>query len=352
MTVPVTCPKCSYVRKAAETAPAWQCPSCGIAYNKFRPGDGEGEPAKAARKDRRETVLGSAPAERKHMRGDAFAVVFMILLAVGIFAPLPGTWIWSWILPPMTVTAFLLWIVNFRMMSAIRNAPTSRVASAAQGFVELFGTVQYVPGCTLKAPLTQAPSVCYWYTVVENAGSKNARKLEGHDFATPFLLRDETGECLIDPNDAWLICRTRAKWEIGNVTYEEWSICVGDPVYAIGLFSSNALHSDDGLARELTVKLRSWLRDPKSFFRRFDANRDGKISTAELDAAREAARREAAQYYTAQGGMHTLTSPDNSPLIVSNLGHDKVAAEFSSRTWSGLILFFITLGATGWYFLG
>jgi len=29
------CPKCAYVRAAAETAPEWQCPNCGIAYLKF-----------------------------------------------------------------------------------------------------------------------------------------------------------------------------------------------------------------------------------------------------------------------------------------------------------------------------
>jgi hypothetical protein len=29
------CPKCGYVRKPAETAPDWQCPSCGIAYAKY-----------------------------------------------------------------------------------------------------------------------------------------------------------------------------------------------------------------------------------------------------------------------------------------------------------------------------
>jgi len=345
----VVCPKCGYARKAADAAPAWQCPSCGIAYNKFRP-DGSPGQSPSAPGDRRETVMEGAPWEAKFVRGNALALLYFFLLAVGIFSPLPATW--SWVLPPMTVTAFFLWVVNFRMLSAIRNAPTSRVGSAAQGIAELHGTVQYVPGCTLKAPLTQAPSVCYWYSVVENAGGKNARTIEQNDFATPFLLRDETGECLIDPNDAWLICRTREKWQVGERTYEEWSIRVGDPVFAIGLFSSNVMNIDDTLARELTVKLRSWLRDPKAFFGRFDANRDGKISPAELDAAREAARREAAQHYTAQGGMHTLTAPDGAPLVVGNLSHDKVAAEFSSRTWYGLALFFITLGASPWHFLG
>jgi Family of unknown function (DUF6498) len=29
------CPKCGYVRPPGATNPAWQCPQCGIAYNKF-----------------------------------------------------------------------------------------------------------------------------------------------------------------------------------------------------------------------------------------------------------------------------------------------------------------------------
>lgn len=29
-----TCPKCGYERKASDSAPEWQCPSCGVAYAK------------------------------------------------------------------------------------------------------------------------------------------------------------------------------------------------------------------------------------------------------------------------------------------------------------------------------
>ena len=34
---PVTCPKCHHVRTAADRVPDWQCPVCGIAYNKYQP---------------------------------------------------------------------------------------------------------------------------------------------------------------------------------------------------------------------------------------------------------------------------------------------------------------------------
>jgi glutaredoxin len=32
--MPTICPKCAYARKDTDTAPAWQCPSCQVAYNK------------------------------------------------------------------------------------------------------------------------------------------------------------------------------------------------------------------------------------------------------------------------------------------------------------------------------
>ena len=35
--IPVVCPKCGYARKPTDAAPDWQCPACGIAYNKFQP---------------------------------------------------------------------------------------------------------------------------------------------------------------------------------------------------------------------------------------------------------------------------------------------------------------------------
>ncbi len=31
----VTCPKCNYTRQPTDTAPAYECPSCGIVYAKF-----------------------------------------------------------------------------------------------------------------------------------------------------------------------------------------------------------------------------------------------------------------------------------------------------------------------------
>ena len=33
----MNCPKCQYIRKKTDASPKWQCPNCGIAYNKHQP---------------------------------------------------------------------------------------------------------------------------------------------------------------------------------------------------------------------------------------------------------------------------------------------------------------------------
>jgi hypothetical protein len=42
------CPKCGYERKPVENAPAWQCPSCKIAYAKVGPSSALASPAARA----------------------------------------------------------------------------------------------------------------------------------------------------------------------------------------------------------------------------------------------------------------------------------------------------------------
>lgn len=39
------CPKCGYERRATDTAPEWQCPSCHIAYIKAQPRAAQPQPA-------------------------------------------------------------------------------------------------------------------------------------------------------------------------------------------------------------------------------------------------------------------------------------------------------------------
>lgn len=95
----MTCPKCKYVRTPADQAPAWQCPSCGVAYLKVR----VSEPNPTA-----SPALAIGPtADRSEPGAGArrilpFALGFVLLIAIGATAmwratrPLP---------PPVTGAA-------------------------------------------------------------------------------------------------------------------------------------------------------------------------------------------------------------------------------------------------------
>jgi hypothetical protein len=77
----VVCPKCGHVRAGAETAPAWQCPACGIAYSKY--------PAYLAAAKARAQRIVTPPLTREEMPqialdGSVWALVAANVLALGI----------------------------------------------------------------------------------------------------------------------------------------------------------------------------------------------------------------------------------------------------------------------------
>lgn len=75
------CPKCGYMRGAYETAPAWQCPACGIAYHKY--------PVylEAVRGRARQVVTpptGDEPAPRLLLDGSVWALIATNAVAIAI----------------------------------------------------------------------------------------------------------------------------------------------------------------------------------------------------------------------------------------------------------------------------
>jgi len=331
-----SCPKCGYARKASDAAPAWQCPSCGIAYSKFRT-------------DLAAAQQATAPLDLRERAGTqgqghtvASGVVYLILLGIGIFVP--HTKIWLLVLPLLALSAFVFWFNAYRRKRAVQDAPTSKIATAAQGYVELCGTVAPAPGSVLMGPVTRKPCIWYAYGIDERQG-KDWRTIERGTEGIPFIIRDGTGECLVNPRDAEVMCELCEKWESANQKRREWSIRIGDPIYAIGRFSTRATAATGDVEQDAHRLLQTWVADASGFRTRFDGNRDGKISAAELAAAREIARREVAERGLPQGGLHTLRAPeDGRPFILMNMPHDEAASRFRQWTLVHLCIFFIALG--------
>src|SRR4051812_30242105 len=74
---------------------------------------------------------------------------------------------WPWALAAMTAVSFFAWMANYRRYRQVHDVPTSRIASAAQGYVELFGKSEPIPDSPVVAPLSAARCCWYRYSVKE-----------------------------------------------------------------------------------------------------------------------------------------------------------------------------------------
>ena len=104
---------------------------------------------------------------------------------------------------------------------ALTATATSYIRSAAQGYVVLEGEGSLLPGRSITAPFSGKPCL-WWSSQVEpllalgpggdSRLAPNPDALNMHFSTEPFLLKDGTGDCLVDPNEATIHAKTREVW--------------------------------------------------------------------------------------------------------------------------------------------
>ncbi len=259
----------------------------------------------------------------------------------------------------------------------IEDTPTAKIRSAPQGYVELVGQAQRMEGDETLSPLTRMPC-CWWRYKIEKRGDKNWHKVEGDESDTLFLLRDDTGECIVDPEGADITASDKSIWYgstrypasglpqryrvddpvlkgllkvtaaigVGDYRYTEELIYPGDELYAIGLFKTMDdvdHHQNRGeLARQL---IREWKQDHAALLARFDRNKDGRIDEKEWELARRTAYHQAEREYRRQMEgqiLHTLsaTGSGRRPYLLSALPQFQLVKRYRRKSLLYLILFF------------
>lgn len=294
--------------------------------------------------------------------------------------------------PPFLVIALLaagfglyIGFVSLQRYRLIEDVPTAKVRSAHQGYVELIGKAMMMEGEPIVAPLTQTQ--CCWYKFsIEERNDKHWSTVRSGSSDGLFLLRDETGDCVIDPEGAEVDTVHRQSWfasgfdslggprhlrsydravhrsaglfgglkiglqvGAGDYRYTEQVILDGDPVYAIGWFrsidDSDRAETEDLLTREI---LREWKKQPHTLAERFDRDRDGEITQEEWEKARRAARaqaREELSQHARNSHVHTLVKPARRQFIVSNRDQDALVRRYKWRAALGFGGFFFGGGA-------
>jgi len=266
-----------------------------------------------------------------------------IILAVALQAESAA--VWPYALGAMAAVSLCAWIANHRRYRQIHDLPTSRVGSAAQGYVELFGRSEQLPESQLTSPLNGL--TCCWYRYqVERRTSNNKwvneeNRVSGH----PLLLVDDTGQCVIFPDRAEVVCVSKETWREGDYRYTQWLMLPGGPLYAIGEFSTQGgAHSDLNDRQAIGELLAEWKREQQNLLQRFDLDGDGKLDLREWELARLQAQREVRrrhQEIRSEAGVHVLRRPGSGGLfLLSNQLPDKLGRRYAFWSWLHLVVFF------------
>lgn len=262
----------------------------------------------------------------------------------------------------------------------LQDTPTALIRSASQGYIELQGRAELMDGDPIYAPLSLRPCIWYRYKVEEKhrshtgSGSRSEwRTLENGISDSLFYLVDSTGRCAVDPEGAKVTASSRDVWygnnrtpgrldtetgwkrfsgvsRIGrNYRYTEERIEPGDPLYALGDFTTHGgagVHFDRNA--EVREVLREWKQDNAAILARFDQNNDGKIDMQEWDEARRAAEQEA-DAKRAEAAVAPVVDVlghargSRNPFILAARTEDEMLSHFH---WSAVGLFALCLASS------
>lgn len=260
---------------------------------------------------------------------------------------------------------FVFGFVQLRRARLLEDTPTSRIRSAAQGYVELHGIARLLPGPEIRSPLS-AERCCWWRYKIEqrrtehHSGKRRVEWVVIDEGVSEelFLLADDTGECVVDPVGATIIPSLSRTWRgysarpnhfpkhsswlaLGDYRYTEKLLNYGAWVYALGQFQTqNAIRADDE-SRDVSDLLAEWKRDQRGLLLRFDANRDGRIDMDEWEAARHAAIEQVrAQHveHAVQPDLHVLSRPrDRRPFILSTKTEHELTRGMRWGGWASVL---------------
>ena len=237
--------------------------------------------------------------------------------------------------------AFAAWILSFRRLQAMSGTPTSRIVSAAQGYVELVGRGLSPPDFRVVSKLTGLPCVWFRYRIEERTSDNKWKHVESGRSTESFLLDDGTGVCLVDPEGAEVLPQRKDVWTQGAYRYTEWLILPDKKIYVIGAFRTLGGHNlqlDE--KQDMGELLAQWKRDQPKLIERFDLDRDGQLGEQEWRLARAQARREVRKQHVelrSQPGTHVVQRPENGRLFLIS-DRDPMSLQRRYQIWTRLHL--------------
>ena len=248
----------------------------------------------------------------------------------------------------MVPLSLIAWTSAYRRARAVADTPTSKVASAAQGYSELIGQGKPLAGAPLISPHSHLPCLWYRYTV-ERKDSENkwVQEDKGESDAS-FILDDGTGECLIDPDGAEMLVTKKDSWIQGDRRFTEWLLLEHQKIYALGQFATRgSVDLDLSVAEDVKQLLAEWKSRPAVLMQRFDLDRNGQLDLKEWELARAQAKREVLADHCelrASAELNMMHLPDDGRLyLISDMEPDRLASKYRWWSWFHVAVFFAAL---------
>jgi hypothetical protein len=242
--------------------------------------------------------------------------------------------------------ASLAWAAALRRARAVAELPTSRIASAAQGYAEIMGRAKTDPSHLVVSPLSGVPCLWYRYHLYSKDNSKNEwREVDSDVSSATFELLDATGACNIDPDHAEVMgAEVRTSYPGGDEKLVEELLFAGRDIFVLGEFSTlGGANSTLSVRDDVSALLASWKEDRAGLKRRFDLDGNGEIDLTEWALAQQQATQAVEQQHRdlrQAPGVHMMRAPaDGRLFLISALAPQKLRRRF--LLWS---FFHLTVG--------
>lgn len=283
-------------------------------------------------------------------------------------------WIFVVLLVGGSIVSWMQWFKKTKRARLIEDVPTSTIRSAAQGYTELIGNAEFLPDGKIVSPLSGRSCVWYSYKVERRERDSDGRRdnwktIEKVTSEHLFMLEDDTGKCIVDPDFAEVKTYEKQTW-YGSVRnpghaptkrgmldginaeyrYTERWIEPAEMLYAIGNFETEGTGEELASVRDdVRAVLNKWKQHPDIYLKRFDKNNDGQIDEQEWAEARRAAKQEVEQERMKMAGLpavHVMRKPPEKSniYILSSFSDEELVKIYRNRSrW--LLISSIVLGA-------
>lgn len=250
----------------------------------------------------------------------------------------------------MAPISLLAWTSAWRRARAIDDTPTSRIASAAQGYAELIGSGKALAGAPLLSPVSQLPCLWYRFRIECKDGDNKWRLEEQGESDASFVLDDSTGECMVDPVGAEMLISRKDTWLRDDRRYTQWLLIEGQTIYVLGQFATRgSVDLALDMAGDVGQLLAEWKKRPAQLLERFDLDGDGQLDLREWELARAQAKREVRAGHRdllASAELHVVQRPTSGRhYIISDLDPAGLARRYRLWSWFHLTVFFGALAA-------